>query len=70
VSCPDIYRGRFRDCDYPGQNVVQMYANEVKAITEKCKTEDKTVSMFIAESMQSCGGQIILPDGYLKSVYK
>ncbi|XP_021348667.1 alanine--glyoxylate aminotransferase 2-like isoform X2 [Mizuhopecten yessoensis] len=70
VSCPDVYRGKYRDRDYPGQDIGQLYANDVRDVIHKIKQDGKNVSFFIAESMQSCGGQIILPQGYLQSVYK
>ncbi|XP_052069755.1 5-phosphohydroxy-L-lysine phospho-lyase-like isoform X1 [Mytilus californianus] len=70
VPCPDIYRGKYRDCDYPEDNMGHLYANEVKAVIDKLKKEKKQVSMFIAESMQSCAGQVIFPEGYLQKVYK
>ncbi|XP_060066596.1 ethanolamine-phosphate phospho-lyase-like [Ylistrum balloti] len=70
LSCPDVYRGKFRDCDYPGHDMGQVYANEVRDVIHKIQEDGKNVSFYIAESMQSCGGQIIPPQGYLKSVYK
>lgn len=47
-----------------------MYAEEVGIICEKVKREKGGVCAFIAESLQSCGGQIIPPKGYFKRVYK
>lgn len=46
-----------------------MYAGEVARICEAAK-KNGGVCAFIAESLQSCGGQIIPPEGYLKSVYE
>lgn len=50
--------------------MAHLYANEVKTVIDKLKKEKKQVSMFIAESMQSCAGQVIFPEGYLQKVYK
>ena len=70
VPCPDTYRGKYRDSEYPAENLPSLYANEIKAAIDKMKQNNKQISLFIAESMQSCAGQIILPDGYLQKVYK
>lgn len=70
VPCPDTYRGKYRASDYPDENLATLYADEVQKIIDKIKQEGKQVSFFIAESMQSCAGQIIFPDGYLQKVYK
>lgn len=47
-----------------------MYANEVKEIINQLHLEGKKPGGFIAESLQSCGGQIIPPPNYLRQVYK
>ena len=48
----------------------KMYANEVKTIIEKMQAEGKKPGCFIAESLQSCGGQVMPPPNYLREVYK
>ena len=45
----------------------QLYADEVARLVEGSRTG---VAAFIAESLQSCGGQIIPPKDYFKKVYK
>jgi len=69
---PDVYRGVHRDDDesLKGADMGEVYANNVADICEKLKTKGKKPSCFIAESLQSCGGQIIYPEGYLKRVYE
>lgn len=69
ASCPDVYRGKYRDVDYRGCDMADVYANDVKDIVEKIKKEGRGVAGYIAESLQSCGGQIIYPKGYLQKVY-
>ena len=59
-----------RDQDYPGEDLGKMYANEVKDIIDKLQAEGKSPGCFIAESLQSCGGQVIPPPNYLREVYK
>ncbi|XP_056420448.1 ethanolamine-phosphate phospho-lyase [Hyla sarda] len=62
---PDIYRGKYRE-DHPDPGAA--YADEVKDIIEKAHKNNRQIAAFIAESMQSCGGQIIPPPGYFKKV--
>ncbi|XP_053393427.1 5-phosphohydroxy-L-lysine phospho-lyase-like isoform X1 [Mercenaria mercenaria] len=70
APCPDTYRGKYADCDYPGEDLGEKYANEVGDICKVIQGRGKNVCAFIAESMQSCGGQIVFPPGYLKRVYR
>jgi len=49
--------------------MAEVYANDVKDIVEEIKKEGRGVAGYIAESLQSCGGQIIYPKGYLQKVY-
>lgn len=70
VPCPDSYRGKYRDDKYSPTEIGQKYAEEVKDTISKIQQQGKQLCMYIAESMQSCGGQIIMPEGYLKQVYK
>lgn len=48
----------------------QLYADEVGRICKESKKAKGGVCAFFSESLQSCGGQIIPPDGYLKTVYE
>lgn len=65
-----MYRGKFTDKDYTVEELSKKYADEVKALCVKANEEGGGVCVFFAESMQSCGGQIIYPPGYLRQVYK
>ncbi|CAG7732278.1 unnamed protein product [Allacma fusca] len=69
AACPDVYRGKYRDVDSSLDELGVKYANDVKEIIEKAKAGGRNIGAFIAESLQSCGGQVILPPGYLKQVY-
>lgn len=60
----------FRDKDFPGQDMGALYANDVKEIIDQMQLEGKKPGCFIAESLQSCGGQIIPPPNYLRETYK
>lgn len=66
----DIYRGKYTDKDYTIEQLSEKYADEVKMLCQKSSKEGGGVCIFYAESMQSCGGQIVFPPGYLRQVYK
>lgn len=70
ISCPDRYRGKFRDDKHPKDKIGELYADEVKEICENLKKDGKGVCAYIAESLQSCGGQIIPPSNYFRQVFK
>lgn len=61
-----MYRGKYRDEETAGP----LYAKEIKEIVEEQKKKEDEVAVFIHESMLSCAGQVIPPEGYLKEVYK
>ncbi|XP_037937353.1 alanine--glyoxylate aminotransferase 2-like [Teleopsis dalmanni] len=69
APCPDIYGGLYTDKDYPNADMAEIYSRPIADICEKLKLQGKGVAAFIAESLQSCGGQIIPPDGYFRAVY-
>ena len=46
---PDVYRGKYRDCDHPGQDMGQLYATEIDNILEKM--EGKLSQIFIKRSI-------------------
>ena len=57
---PDTYRGKYRSDD-PEASI--KYANAIDTYLEH------QVAAFISEPIIGCGGQILLPTGYLKTVY-
>jgi len=67
---PDTYRGKHWASEHPGQDMGKMYAKDVDDIIANIAEKGRKPSAFIAESLQSCGGQIIFPDSYLREVYK
>ncbi|XP_012263548.2 alanine--glyoxylate aminotransferase 2-like [Athalia rosae] len=70
APCPDVYRGKYREEDYPGEDLGVKYADDVRKICAEVKAKGKGVQAFIAESLISCGGQILPPKNYFKNVYK
>ncbi len=65
VPLPDCYRGRVR-----GADTGPAYAAMVDEAIESLARAGQPVGAFICESILSCGGQIVLPPGYLADVYR
>jgi len=70
APCPDVYRGKYWQTKYPSEDMGQKYASEVDTIISEMGEKGRRPAAFIAESLQSCGGQIIFPDSYLHHVYQ
>lgn len=66
VPMPDTYRGPY-GVDDPDAG--KKYAESVKQAIDKIHKLNKKLSAFICESLLGCGGQIVLPENYLKEVY-
>jgi 4-aminobutyrate aminotransferase-like enzyme len=64
VPLPDLYRGLCRADD---PDAADKYAQHVVEITQQ---HASTLCGFIAESLPSVAGQIVLPPGYLAKVYE
>jgi 4-aminobutyrate aminotransferase-like enzyme/Ser/Thr protein kinase RdoA (MazF antagonist) len=62
---PDKFRGKYR-----GENTGEKYAEEVYKCIENIHQKGRGVSAFIIEPIISCGGQIELPNGFLKKAYE
>ncbi|XP_034935811.1 alanine--glyoxylate aminotransferase 2-like [Chelonus insularis] len=70
APCPDTYRGKYRDVDYPEADLGEKYAADVKRICDDVKRKGRGIRAFIAETLISVGGQIIPPKNYFKNVYR
>ena len=70
VPCPDVYGGMYKSKHHPNKDMGEIYAQPIYDICEKLQQQKKGVAAFIAESLQSCGGQILPPEGYFRNVYK
>jgi 4-aminobutyrate aminotransferase-like enzyme/Ser/Thr protein kinase RdoA (MazF antagonist) len=66
VLMPDGYRGIYKADD---PQAGEKYARHVQNVIERLQHQGKSVAAFFCESLLSCGGQIVLPDNYLKSAY-
>jgi 4-aminobutyrate aminotransferase-like enzyme/Ser/Thr protein kinase RdoA (MazF antagonist) len=67
VATPDPYRGPWRDAGPAGG---EKYAACVREAIERIRSEGRAPAGFICESLLSCGGQIVLPAGYLAVAYR
>lgn len=66
VPIPDSYRGLYSE----GKDIGLRYARHIDQAVKHIKQQGRGISGFIAESVLSCGGQIVLPEGYLKECYR
>ncbi|NPD86839.1 aminotransferase class III-fold pyridoxal phosphate-dependent enzyme, partial [Lentimicrobium sp. L6] len=64
VPLPDAYRGL-----YQGENCGEKYAAHIQEQVDRIQAKGRNVAGFICESIISCGGQIELPEDYLKTAY-
>lgn len=67
LPIPDGYRGRYRyaDADAAGQ-----YAAHTAEVIGNLQRLGKGPAAFLCESVISCGGQVVLPPGYLDAHYR
>jgi len=61
---PDLFRGKYRST-----GATQKYIDEVQSLLQDIENNKKKLGGFIIEPILSCGGQIELPQGFLKKVY-
>jgi 4-aminobutyrate aminotransferase-like enzyme/Ser/Thr protein kinase RdoA (MazF antagonist) len=64
VPLPDGYRGRHKG---QGRAAGEAYAADLARVLAEA---GEPVAAFLTESFQSCGGQIVPPDGYLASAFR
>jgi len=65
VPLPDRYRGI-----YQGDHTGSQYARHIDEQIHGIQSKGRNVAGFICENIISCGGQIELPDDYLKLAYE
>jgi 4-aminobutyrate aminotransferase-like enzyme len=66
VVMPDDYRGPYRRGE---PDVGPRYARHVQEMIEEVTGRGRTIAAFFCESLPGCGGQIVLPEGYLREAY-
>jgi 4-aminobutyrate aminotransferase-like enzyme/Ser/Thr protein kinase RdoA (MazF antagonist) len=67
VSMPDVYRGEYKRADL---HAGEKYARYVEEAIRQIQQDGNKVAAFMCESLLSCGGQIVLPDNYLREAYR
>lgn len=67
VALPDTYRGKYKSAD---RQVGEKYAGEVDRVIRVAKRNQRGIAAFFCESILSCAGQIVLPEGYLREAYR
>lgn len=65
VTMPDTYRGAFREPSQAGRQ----YARQLTTVMEDLRRRNVDTAAFYCESLLGCGGQIVLPEGYLPEAY-
>ena len=65
IPMPDPFRGKYR-----GKESGKEYAQEVQMAIDKIQDAGLRVSVFIAESLMGCGGQMVPPKGFLAGSYQ
>lgn len=66
ATMPDGYRGAFRGFD---ARAGASYADSVAQAIESIQARGRQLAAFFAEGIMGCGGQMPLPDDYLKRAY-
>lgn len=67
AEIPDDYRGRFlREDPQAGER----YAQDVQRAVQDIQQRGQQAAAFYCESILGCGGQVVLPPGYLQHAYQ
>ncbi|XP_015929901.1 ethanolamine-phosphate phospho-lyase isoform X2 [Parasteatoda tepidariorum] len=69
AALPCSYRGEYTSDEYDSDVIGEKYAENVQNVINKAHSKGRQIAAFYAESMVSCGGQVVLPKGYLSKVY-
>ena len=64
IPMPTKFNGK-----YKGEEACEGYINEIKNSIKNLKSKNRDLGGFIIEPIISCGGQVELPDGFLKTAY-
>jgi len=68
LDSPDSYKGKHQG-DNEDDEIGRKYAEDAIKVMDEAVSKGRKIGMFIAESLIGCGGQVILPAGYLKRIY-
>jgi 4-aminobutyrate aminotransferase-like enzyme len=64
---PDTYRGPYRRDD---PQAGPRYARHVGSLVDRLQAEGRGLAAFLAETLPSVAGQVVLPPGYLAEAYR
>ena len=67
TEMPDLYRGRFR---YGDADAGLRYAEKIATLLRDMNGINRRLAVFFVEAVLGCGGQLVLPEGYLKSAFE
>ncbi|MGD8947521.1 MAG: aminotransferase class III-fold pyridoxal phosphate-dependent enzyme, partial [Desulfobacterales bacterium] len=67
VVMPDTYRGPYKATN---PNTGIQYAEHVREVIDGIQSNGYAPAAFICESLLGCGGQIVLPDNYLREAFR
>jgi 4-aminobutyrate aminotransferase-like enzyme/Ser/Thr protein kinase RdoA (MazF antagonist) len=67
VMMPDLFRGPYR---YGDGDAGKKYAGYILEAVKRIQKTGRRPAAFISESLLGCGGQIVLPPGYLKEAHR
>ncbi len=66
AEMPDLYRGRYR---YGDEHAGRKYAEDVRRQVEALAANGRSPALFFSEGILGTGGQLSLPEGYLREAY-
>jgi 4-aminobutyrate aminotransferase-like enzyme/Ser/Thr protein kinase RdoA (MazF antagonist)/murein DD-endopeptidase MepM/ murein hydrolase activator NlpD len=66
TEMPDLYRGRFR---YGDAEAGPRYAEKIVTLLRDMNGINRRLAAFFVEAILGCGGQLVLPEGYLKAAF-
>ncbi len=65
IPMPDPFRGQYR-----GERCAEQYAKEVQKSIDRIQRKNRNSFAFISEALMGCGGQLILPEGFLQKAFE
>ncbi|MGH1366064.1 MAG: aminotransferase class III-fold pyridoxal phosphate-dependent enzyme [Calditrichia bacterium] len=67
LDMPDTYRGKYRASH---SDPTAAYLADADAVIKNMTAADQAPAALFAESLLGCGGQVVLPEGYLKGAFE
>lgn len=65
LPLPDTFRGKFH-----GSGADQWYVQDALDTIDRLNDHKTKIGAFLCESILSCGGQMVLPQNYLRNIYQ